>query len=59
MKKTPLKIQRAVHNLGELIQVVQSCSRNKGEALAAVADLIESGRVRFTSHGQNVRGRVC
>lgn len=59
MKKTPLKIQRAVHNLGELIQVVQSCSRNKSEALATVADLIGSGRVRFTSHGQNVRGRVC
>ena len=59
MKKTPLKIQRAVHNLGELIQLVNSCSRNKNEALATVADLIETGRIRFPSHGQNVRGHVC
>jgi hypothetical protein len=59
MKKTPLKLQRSVHNLGELILLVNRCSRNKIETLATVADLIESGRVRFTSHGQNVRGRVC
>lgn len=59
MKKTPLKIQRTVHNLGELIQLVNSCSRNKNEALATVADLLATGRVRFTSQGQNVRGRVC
>jgi len=58
MKKTPLKIQRTVHNLGELIELVNSCSRSKSETIAAVADLIGTGRVRFPSHGQNVRGRV-
>ena len=57
MKKLPT--QRTAHNLGELIQIVSSCSRNKTEALATVADLIETGRVRFPSRGQNVRGRVC
>ena len=55
MKKTPLKIQRAVHNLGELIQLVNSCSRNKNEALATVADrprllgvFMNYGNIRFS-----------
>ena len=59
MKKTPRKIQRAVHNLGELIQLVSSCTRSKGETVATVADLIETGRVRFESEGQKVRAHVC
>jgi hypothetical protein len=27
--------------------------------VAAVADLLESGRVRLNSHGRKVRARVC
>ena len=59
MKKTPRKIQRAVHNLGELIQLVSSCSRSTSETVVAVADLIETGRVRFQSEGRKVRAHVC
>lgn len=59
MKKTPQKIKRTVHNLGDLIQLVSSCSRSKSETIAAVADLIETGRVQFQSHGQKVRGHIC
>ena len=59
MKKIPHKIQRAVHNLGELIEAVSSCSRNPRETMITVADLIETGRVRFQSHGQKVRAHIC
>ncbi len=59
MKKIPRKIQRTVHNLGELIQLVSSCTRSKGETVAAVADLIETGRVRFQSEGHKVRAHIC
>lgn len=58
MKKIPHKIQGAVHNLGELIQLVSSCSRRKGETVAAVADLIERGRVQFQSEGHKVRVHI-
>ncbi len=59
MKKTPRKAQRANMNLGELIMAVSSVSHNKRETVAAVADLIESGRVRFRSHGRTLRARVA
>lgn len=58
MKKTPHKIQPAVHNLGELIQLVGRYSRSQTETVAAVADLIDRGRVRFQSRGQKVRARI-
>jgi len=35
--------------LGDLISAVGSCSRNEREALAALTDLFESGRVRIKS----------
>ena len=59
MKKIPHKIQRAVHNLGELIELVSSCTRSKSETVAAVADLIERGRVQFQSEGHKVRAHNC
>ena len=58
MKKIPHKIQPAVHNLGELIQLVSRCSRNRDETVAAVADLLDRGRVRFQTRGQKVRVRI-
>jgi len=58
MKKTPRKAERAAMSLGDLIQVVSKCSRNSRETVVAVADLLESGRVRFQSHGQKIRARV-
>ncbi len=44
--------------LGDLVTAVTSVSRNLNEAAAAVADLIESGRVRLTSNGRIIRARV-
>jgi len=58
MKKIPQKIQRAVHNLGELIQLVSSCSRSQRETTIAVADMIETGRIQFQSQGRKVRAHV-
>jgi hypothetical protein len=58
MKKIPTKIHPAVHNLGELIVLVGRCSRNQGETVAAVADLLERGRVRFQTRGQKLRVRI-
>jgi len=37
---------------------VSSVSNNNGETVAAVADLLESGRVRLSSQGRKIRARV-
>ena len=58
MKKTPRKAQRSSLSLGDLIQAVSAYSRNNRETVAAVADMIESGRVRFQSNGRKIRARV-
>ena len=57
--KKPLKIAHRNFTLGDLILAVSSVSRNNRETVAAVADLLESGRVRLNSHGRKVRARVC
>ncbi len=44
--------------LGDLILAVSSSSRNSRETLAAVADLLESGRVRLQSSRRPVRARM-
>jgi hypothetical protein len=57
--KKPLKTAaRAHYNLGDLILAVSSYSKNNRETVAAVADLLESGKVRLTSNGRKVRARV-
>ena len=58
MKKTLKKVTRHTPSLGELILAVSSVSRNNREAVAAVADLLESGRVCLNSQGRKVRARV-
>lgn len=59
MKKTLKKTDRAPqYSLGDLILAVSSYSKNNGETVAAVSDLLESGRVRFNSNGRKVRARV-
>ncbi len=45
--------------LGDLVVAVSSVSRNHNEAAAAVADLLESGRVRLTNNGRVIRARVA
>ncbi len=56
--KTQRTLNRADMSLGDLIMAVSSCSRNNRETVAAVADLIESGRVRFQTAGRKIRGHV-
>jgi hypothetical protein len=59
MKKTLKKSASNNPSLGDLILAVSSVSRNNREAVAAVADLLESGRVCLNSNGRKVRARVC
>lgn len=56
MKKT----LKSCHNLtlGDLILAVSSSTRNTRETLAAVTDLLESGRVRLQSGRRSVRARM-
>lgn len=57
MKKHLRKNSRSL-SLGDLILAVSACSKNNKETVAAVADLLESGRVRLQSQGRSVRARV-
>ena len=62
MKKNSSKSNNSSYSLGDLILAVSSYSKNNRETVAAVADLIESGRVRFQTNGPNgrkVRAHVC
>ncbi len=58
MKKNLKKAPRNSPSLGDLILAVSSVSRNNREAVAAVADLLDTGRVTINSHGRKVRARV-
>jgi hypothetical protein len=57
MKKS-LKVSHRNYTLGDLIMAVSSQSRTSRETLAAVTDLIESGRVRFRAGHRSLRGHV-
>ena len=57
MKKS-LKTASRNLTLGDLIVAVSSTSRNNRETLAAMTDLLESGRVRLQSGQKTVRARV-
>jgi hypothetical protein len=46
-------------SLGDLILAVSSCTANTKETVAAVADLLGSGKVRLERDGQLTRARVC
>jgi len=46
-------------SLGDLILAVSSCTKNTKETVAAVADLLGSGRVRMENNGKFTRARVC
>lgn len=59
MKKHIRKASRVNYSLGDLILAVSSVSKNSRETVAAVADLLESGQVRFQTTGRNIRARVC
>ena len=46
-------------NLGDLVMLVSSCSRSRHEMVAAVSDLLESGRIRLQSRGRHFRAHIC
>ena len=46
-------------SLGDLILAVSSCTRSSTEMVAAVADLLASGKVRVQDNGRFLRARVC
>lgn len=46
-------------SLGDLIFAVGSCTKDTKETVAAVADLLGSGRVRVQSNGRFLRAKVC
>lgn len=58
MKNSFKSSRRQALTLGDLVLAVSSVSRSSNETAAAVADLLESGRVRFTANGRNIRARV-
>ena len=56
--KKPLKVAHRNFTLGDLILAVSNQSRNNRETLAAVSDLLDTGRVRLQSGGRAFRARV-
>jgi len=58
MKTHQRKINRLNLSFGEMILAVSSCSRSQRETVAAVVDLLESGRVRMRSGEVKVRAHV-
>ncbi|MBJ7259288.1 MAG: hypothetical protein JHD33_07085 [Chthoniobacterales bacterium] len=53
------KFNRTRHSLGELIAALGSATDDSREAVAALVDLFQSGRVRLNDHGHLKRVRVC
>ncbi len=54
MNKNPYtKINRRHLSLGQLIAIVGSCAKDSKETVAAVADLIATGRISVCDHGTN------
>jgi len=53
------KFNRTRHSLGELIAAIGSATDDSREAVAALVDLFQTGRVRLNDHGNLKRVRVC
>jgi hypothetical protein len=51
MKNPYKKINRSHLSLGQLVAIVSSCARDSKETVAAVADLIATGRVTVRDNG--------
>jgi hypothetical protein len=58
-KNSQILKPRTKLSLGDLIFTVSSCTKNTKETVAAVADLLGSGKVRVQSNGQFLRAKVC
>jgi malonyl CoA-acyl carrier protein transacylase len=53
------KFNRTRHSLGELVAAVSSATSDSREAVAALIDLFQTGRVQLRDHGNLKRVRVC
>jgi len=53
------KFNRTRHSLGELVAAVGSATNDSREAVAALVDLFQTGRVQLRDHGHLKRVRVC
>jgi hypothetical protein len=51
MKNHYRKINNRHLSLGQLVDIVSSCAKDSKETVAAVADLIASGRIAVCDHG--------
>lgn len=58
MKNINCKGNKWHYSLGELVEILASCTANEREVVAALVDLLESGRVQVCSHGKLKRVRV-
>jgi len=59
MKDRYRKINQQHYSLADLVEAVNSCARNRREAVATLTDLLASGRVLLENHGQLKRVRVA
>lgn len=53
------KFNKTRHSLGELVAAVGSATADSREAVAALVDLFQTGRVQLRDHGHLKRVRVC
>ena len=59
MKNPYRKINTRHLSLGQLVAIVGSCAKDSKETVAAVADLIASGRVAVSDHGTQKKLRLA
>ncbi|MEO8207038.1 MAG: hypothetical protein ABI615_12725 [Chthoniobacterales bacterium] len=59
MKTPQRKPKKVVYSLGELVAAIGSCAENSRESLAALIDLLDSGKVKFLHQGRLQRVRVA
>ncbi len=59
MKNPYRKINNRHLSLGQLVAIVSSCAKDSTETVAAVADLIASGRVAVSDHGTRKKLRLA
>lgn len=59
MKPTYRSINRKAYSLGDLIAIVNSCAKDSKETIAAVTDLLASGRVAIVEDGKPRKVRVA
>jgi hypothetical protein len=59
MKNRYSKINKSHLSLGQLVAIVSSCARDSKETVAAVADLIATGRVSVRDNGVSKKLRLA